>query len=182
MLHRRCGLPNLVRGSWVTPSHLEWRGMISPVLGRTPVRRWATWPFWGSSRPRSRERSIGPDISIVFNFGYGIQKLLRYRMSAGHLSFDGYECEIYLKNTCTNQFRNRSTWISCQPSGAQNAFFAQACRNGSCTLVNLFAALFPANVRIRTGATSTPGFGDSTPTRSDSALKSSPKSSGTSRR
>ena len=48
----------------------------------------------------------GPVISIVFSFGYGIQKSLLSSTCGGHLSLHVYHYEIYLENTGTNQFRN----------------------------------------------------------------------------
>jgi len=48
----------------------------------------------------------GPVISIVFSFGYGIQKSLLSSTCGGYLSLHVYQYEIYLENTGTNQFRN----------------------------------------------------------------------------
>lgn len=53
---RRCGSPNLVRDSWITPPDLEGGGELSLVPGRTPVRRWATRPLWGPYLPRPSHR------------------------------------------------------------------------------------------------------------------------------
>jgi len=50
--------------------------------------------------------SAGPLICIVFKFGNDIQKSFSWGTSAGHLSLQGYQYEIYLGNAGANQFRN----------------------------------------------------------------------------
>jgi len=61
----------------------------------------------------------GPVLCIVFSFGHSILESFNSDTSAGHLSPHVYQYNIYIEKTGTNQFRNGSNLISCQPLAAR---------------------------------------------------------------